>query len=164
MELNYCPACATPLTKENNTEYVCGNGHPYWNEPRASADVVFLDDGRVLLARRGIEPRKGRYTLPGGFLHFSEVPEDAARREAAEETGLTCGDLTLIGVYNVTYAENEASLAIVYLAREWTGTPRAGDDAAALTWEPVDVIDSEEFAWPMPGLADVLQGIAAGRP
>jgi 8-oxo-dGTP diphosphatase len=152
VELNYCIECAAELTRKDETEYVCANGHPYWNEPRASTCVVFLDGDRVLVARRGTEPRKGSYIFPGGFLHFGEAPVDAARREVREETGLRCGELALLDVYNIPYRENEASLSIVFLAREWAGEPEAGDDAAALTWQPIDIIESDRFAWRFPGL------------
>lgn len=157
MKLNYCIECAAPLHRNDSTEYECANGHPYWNEPRASTCVVIGDEaGRVLLARRAIEPRRGTYTLPGGFVDFQESPYDAARREIREETGLECGELELVDVYNVTYRENEASLSIVFLAREWHGDAQAGDDAAALAWKEIDVIDGDEFAWPFPGLAAEL--------
>ena len=72
------------------TEYVCANGHEYWNEPHGSVCVAVLRDGQVLLARRGVEPRKGKYVLPGGFVDFDETPYEAARREMREETGLDC--------------------------------------------------------------------------
>jgi ADP-ribose pyrophosphatase YjhB (NUDIX family) len=54
-----------------------------------------LRDGQVLLARRGIEPRRGEYVLPGSFVDFDETPYEAARREMREETGLHCPELNL---------------------------------------------------------------------
>jgi ADP-ribose pyrophosphatase YjhB (NUDIX family) len=161
VRLNYCMECAAPLHRRDATEYVCANGHPYWNEPHASACVVLLDGDRVLVARRGAEPRKGRYVFPGGFVGFGESPYDAARRDVREETGLECGDLTLLEVRNLPYRENEASLSIVFLAREWSGEPRAGDDAAALEWKPVGFIEGPGFAWHFPGLADRLRALPA---
>jgi ADP-ribose pyrophosphatase YjhB (NUDIX family) len=159
MELNYCTACAAPLTKKDATEYVCDNGHPYWNEPRASASVVLLQNGQVLVAKRGIEPRKGKYVFPGGFVAFGESPYDAARRETREETGVEPLGLTLLEVHTVEYRKNEASLSIVFHAPRWRGEPRAGDDAAELAWKPIDFIDGEDFAWPYPGLAAKLRAL-----
>ena len=80
MKFRYCTECGAPLQQRDATEYVCANGHEYWNEPHASACVAVLRNGHVLLARRGIEPRKGRYVLPGGFVEFDETPYEAARR------------------------------------------------------------------------------------
>ena len=163
MKLNYCIECAAPLRGQNSTDYLCDNGHPYWNEPHASACVVILnDEGKLLLARRGIEPRRGTYIFPGGFVEFGEDPYDAARREIREETGLECGELRLLAVHNLAYRENEASLSIVFLARDWRGHYEAGDDAAALSWHDIDFIDGDEFAWPFPGLSATLRELTAG--
>ena len=158
MKFRYCTECASPLTQRDATEYVCGNGHEYWNEPHGSVCVAVLRDGQVLLARRGVEPRKGKFVLPGGFVDFDETPYEAARREMAEETGLRCPELDLLEVHTIRYRENEASLSIVFHARRWEGEPHAGDDAAALVWRPVEFVESDEYAWPIPGLS----GQAAG--
>ncbi len=160
MELRYCTACAAPLEQRDATEYVCANGHEYWNEPHASACVAVLRGGEVLLARRGRQPRKGRYVLPGGFVEFDETPYEAARRELHEETGLDAGPLDLLEVHTIRYRENEASLSVVFHAPRWRGEPRAGDDAAALVWRPVDFVESDEFAWRIPGLLDKLRALA----
>ena len=157
MKLRYCMECASPLTQRDTTEYVCANGHEYWNEPHASVCVAVLRDGQVLLARRGIEPRQGKYDLPGGFVEFDETPYEAARREMREETTLDCSELDLLEVHTIRYRENEASLSIVFHARRWRGEPKAGDDAAALIWRPVDAVEGDEFAWHIPGLADKLR-------
>lgn len=157
MKLNFCTACAAPLTSQDSTEYVCTNGHQYWNEPHASTCVIIPDDsGRLLLAKRAVEPRRGTYIFPGGFVNFDETPYHAARREIREETGLDCGELTLLDVYNISYRENEASLSIVFLADNWQGDAEAGDDAAALAWKEIDFIDGDDFAWKFPGLAAEL--------
>lgn len=163
MELNYCMTCASPLRQQDATEYVCGNGHRYWNEPHASACAIILRDGEVLLVRRGIEPRRGKYVFPGGFVEFDESPYDAARRELREETGLECGELTLLEVQTIEYRENEATLSVLFLAREWWGEPEADDDAAELEWKPIEFIEGAEFAWHFPGLAEKLRRMR-GRP
>jgi ADP-ribose pyrophosphatase YjhB (NUDIX family) len=160
MKLRYCTECAAPLTQRDATEYVCTEGHEYWNEPHASVCVAVLRDGQVLLAQRGIEPRKGKYVLPGGFVEFDETPYEAARREMREETGLDCPSLDLLEVHTIHYRQNEASLSIVFHAPGWQGEPNAGDDAAALVWQPVDAVESDEFAWHIPGLADKLRALA----
>ncbi len=157
MKFRYCTECASPLTQRDATEYVCANGHEYWNEPHASVCVAVLRDGQVLLARRAVEPRQGKYVLPGGFVDFDETPYEAARREMREETGLHCPELDLLEVHTIRYRENEASLSIVFHARCWRGEPQAGDDAAALVWRPVEFVESEEFAWHIPGLVARLQ-------
>jgi 8-oxo-dGTP diphosphatase len=162
VKLRYCIQCAAPLEQRDATEYVCREGHEYWNEPHASACVAVLRDGAVLLARRAVAPRKGLYVLPGGFVEFDETPYEAARRELREETGLDAPELDLLEVHTIRYRENEASLSVVFHAPRWHGEPRADDDAAALVWRPVDFVESDEFAWHIPGLADKLRALVAG--
>jgi ADP-ribose pyrophosphatase YjhB (NUDIX family) len=74
-----------------------------------------------------------------------------------EETGLEVDELELLEVHTIRYRENEASLSIVFHAPRWEGEPAAGDDAAALVWRPVDFVESDEFAWHIPGLRDKLR-------
>ena len=60
----------------------------------------------------------------------------------------------------IHYRRNEASLSIVFHAPRWEGEPEAGDDAAALVWRPIEFVESDEFAWHIPGLLDKLRARA----
>ena len=98
--------------------------------------VVFDPQGRVLLIRRGNEPFKGRYALPGGFVDIGETIEEGCRRELREETGLTVGDLLLVGVYSDPSRDprgHTVSAAFLsYLSKPASAV--AGDDAASAEW------------------------------
>lgn len=98
--------------------------------------VVFDPKGRVLLIRRGHEPFKGCYALPGGFVDVGETVEAGCRRELQEETGLSVGDLHLVGVYSDPSRDPRGHTAsAVFLARlAVPADPVAGDDAAAAEW------------------------------
>lgn len=104
--------------------------------PLLAADCVVFDARRrVLLIRRGNEPFKGGYALPGGFVDVGERVEDAAVRELAEETGITAGKPRLIGVYSDPKRDPRGhTVAAAYLFRVRSATPVAGDDAAAAEW------------------------------
>jgi 8-oxo-dGTP diphosphatase len=105
--------------------------------PALTTDCVIYDPrGRVLLIRRKNEPFKGAFALPGGFVDIGETAEVACRREAFEETGLTVGDLRLVGVYSDPARDPRGhTVGIVYLARlPAVQAPTAGDDAAAAEW------------------------------
>ena len=58
----------------------------FYNNPAPCVSLLFYQDGQVLLARRGIEPQKGKWDLVGGFINTGESGEAAAVREAKEET------------------------------------------------------------------------------
>ena len=97
-----------------------------------------MRDGRVLLARRAIEPFKDCWDIPGGFLHEDEHPEDGVRREVLEETGLRVRLTGLLGIYMDRYGSDDAdewTLNIYYLAEPLDDAePRAADDASELAW------------------------------
>lgn len=102
--------------------------------PPVAADVVIeLADrpGRpiVLVERRN--PPAG-HALPGGFVDLGETVEEAARREAREETGLEVELKSLLGVYSDPGRDPRGhTVSVVYVA-EARGEPRAGDDAARI--------------------------------
>jgi len=159
MKLNFCNECAGALTAVNQTDYTCPNGHTFYNNPSSGTAIVFLRGNEVLLARRGIEPRKGQLSFPGGFLEYGEQPEDTVKREAMEETGLAVESCRLLMARTVDYIENVTVVSLVYLVESWNGEFKANDDVASLEWCPIDTIEDDGFAWHYPGLAATLHNI-----
>ena len=104
--------------------------------PLLTVDCVLFDAmGRVLLIRRKHPPFEGAYALPGGFVDIGETVEAACRRELLEETGVTAGKLSLLGVYSDPARDPRGHTAsVVYWGRVRSATPAAGDDAAAAEW------------------------------
>jgi 8-oxo-dGTP diphosphatase len=109
---------------------------PFPATPALTTDCVVFDErGYVLLIRRGNEPFKGSYALPGGFVDMGERVEDSCRRELSEETGLHVGELRLIGVYSDPGRDPRGhTCSVAYLARVGRAEVTAGDDAAAAEW------------------------------
>ncbi len=108
--------------------------------------------GRVLLGRRGIEPSKGLWDLPGGFLEPGEHPEAGMKRELLEETGLLVDPVQLLGFYMDQYGDDphEHTLNIFYWCRVLAASPeaQASDDMAELGWFPPDAFpESRELAF-----------------
>ncbi|MBS1624674.1 MAG: NUDIX hydrolase [Bacteroidetes bacterium] len=105
-----------------------------------TADIVIrLADGSIVLAKRKSEPYKGEWGLPGGKMEGDETIEQAAIREAKEETGLTIALDQLIGVYSDPGRDPRGRyVSVAYLAHPVSGVMEAGSDAEdlVLTREP----------------------------
>jgi 8-oxo-dGTP diphosphatase len=133
--MNYCPVCATPLEhrlvygKERAACPHCNFIH--FCDPKVAAVALIERDGAVLLTRRALNPAKGRWTLPGGFVDCGEDPRDAAVRECREETGLQVEITGLVDLYYGKTHIDGAEIVIVYDARLVGGTLVARDDADA---------------------------------
>lgn len=140
---SFCPKCGGPLERQfvEQDEHerlvcqVCGFIFYQLSKPCASALVV--RGGRVLLVQRAIEPFKGWWDIPGGFLEPGEHPEAGAIRELREETGLEIRPTEILGIFMDAYpygAGEEHTLNLFYLAKVMGGEPVAASDAAALAW------------------------------
>ena len=100
--------------------------------PKLMVDVVVpSEEGQVLLIRRASDPYEGRWALPGGFVEVGEMLEDAAVREAGEETGLEVEVVRLVGVYSDPARDPRGhNVSCAYLARAREREPSAASDAA----------------------------------
>lgn len=98
----FCQRCGAPmalLERHNRLRPVCNAcGYTWFADPKLSAVVVVDLGGKIVLHRRAMNPARGLWTLPGGFVDRGEEIESAARREVWEETGITVSDLTSMGI------------------------------------------------------------------
>jgi len=91
--ISYCIRCGAGVsfhvpTGDSLPRYVCNAcGHVHYENPRLVVGAVAECEGRILLCRRAIEPRRGFWTLPAGFMENGESAAAAARRETWEEAG-----------------------------------------------------------------------------
>ncbi len=108
-----CPAC----------------GFIYFTDPKVGVGVLLVEDGRVLLVRRGVEPEKGKWSIPAGYVDHGEDPQETAAREVLEETGLIVTIDGLLDVYHNPPDQGGASIFILYAATLIGGEMQAGDDA-----------------------------------
>ena len=122
--------------------------HTYeYPRPAVTVDMVIVVSGRVLLIRRGHEPFKGLWALPGGFLDIDEELDHAAARELEEETGLKRIAMHQIGAFGTVGRDPRGrSVSIVYMAElDEEPITRAGDDAAETGWFPMDRLPKLAF-------------------
>jgi ADP-ribose pyrophosphatase YjhB (NUDIX family) len=131
--VRYCTRCAGVLVQREafgRVRPVCPVcGAIVFVDPKVACAALVERDGRVLLVRRRNEPGRGLWCLPCGFADADEPPEEAARREAHEETGLLVRIEALLGAYHYTDDPRGAGILLVYRASCSAGEPRAGDDA-----------------------------------
>jgi len=88
----------------------------------------------VLLVRRAMEPYRGLWTLPAGFVNAGEDPARAAERECLEETGLSVRVMRVLDVIAGKEHERGADFVIAYQGEVVSGTLSPGDDADAVDW------------------------------
>lgn len=142
--MKYCPECATALEDREafgRVRPVCpACGFVYFRDPKVAAGVIVQHRGKVLLARRGIEPGKGRWYMPSGFVDWEEEPEEAAVREVREETGLTVAIDGLVGVYPLRDDFGRRGVWICYHGHVVSGELSAGDDAVEVGFFPPDAV------------------------
>lgn len=87
------------------------------------------------MGKRTIEPSKGKWNVPGGFLDLGEDPKVGAKREALEETGLVVEIREFVGIYMDVYGPTkESTLNIAYLAKVVGGEEKMNDDLTELKW------------------------------
>lgn len=118
--------------------------------PSVTADcVIFGFDGsqlQVLLVERGVEPYKGKWALPGGFMRIDESAEDCALRELKEETGLSTAYIKQFHAFTTPDRDpRERVVTIAYYALVKLQNVEGGDDAARAQWFSLDDVPALAF-------------------
>ena len=107
--------------------------------PALTVDAVVEKDGRLLLIRRGREPFKGLYALPGGFVEHCEMTERAVLRELEEETGIKGRIKGLLCVRSDPARDPRGhTVSVVYVVEPLSEKATAGDDAKTVEWVRID--------------------------
>jgi 8-oxo-dGTP diphosphatase len=111
--------------------------------PQIAVGAVVVRDEGLLMVRRGQEPAKGLWTIPGGRVEHNEYLVDALKREVREETGLDIEVKDLLGMFEVLGDPHYVILD--YSAVPTTDSaPEAGDDVAEVRWVPLREVASLE--------------------
>jgi ADP-ribose pyrophosphatase YjhB (NUDIX family) len=141
-----CPRCAHELEPRAPGHLACaGCGSVYYANSAPAVQGLLVRDGKVLLARRAIEPRRGFWDLPGGFLEEGEEPLDGLRREFREETGIEIEPLEWIGAFVDPY-EGQFVLGLTWTVTG-AGEPVPDDDVDLLRWfSPAELPAEMAFA------------------
>jgi 8-oxo-dGTP diphosphatase len=123
--------------------------------PIVGVGVALIENDRILLVKRGREPGRGLWAVPGGKVHYGEPMRDAARREMREETGLDVevGDVVWVG----EYIEGDDHLVLIDFAGSVIGGKlQPADDADDARWVPLEEAASYPLTLTMYDLIDTL--------
>lgn len=119
---------------------------PIYENPIPATCLVTIDEQeRLLLVKRSVDPKKGFWCLPGGFMELDETPEAAALREFTEETGLTGRIDMLLGVAANPSDTYNTVLMTGFLVKSFAGRLEAGDDAEDIRWYEPDNLPEIAF-------------------
>jgi 8-oxo-dGTP diphosphatase len=107
--------------------------------PLVGVGAVIIEDGRVLLVKRGHPPLAGEWSIPGGVLELGETLREAALREAREETCLAVETADLLGVYDRVLRDDDGHtiyhfVLVDFLCCRVGGEAQAADDADEVRW------------------------------
>lgn len=116
-----------------------------WDNRGVSVDAIVVNEhGELLLIRRGVEPFKGSWALPGGYVDWDETVEEAVARELKEETTLDAVSMVLIGVFSKPSRHPNQVINVAFLV-EAKGDASAGDDAVDLRYLPLSDLPKLAF-------------------
>lgn len=156
----FCPRCATPMQTAryiDKPRRVCPScGYVYFTDPKVGVGVVVVENGALLLVRRAMDPERGKWGLPAGFVDRGEDPQMTAARETREETGLLVAIGDVIDVFFNPPSQGGANIFILYQARQVGGDLQAGDDADAAGFFALDQLPELAFASTRAAVARLL--------
>ncbi len=149
-EFSFCPVCGHGLIfsrprKNEPIRSLCPScGFILYPDPKVVACSVPEMGNQIVLVRRGINPQKGKWVLPGGYVDRGEKVMDAAIRETEEECGLKTTIKNLLGVYSYS---GDMHVVIVYVAEHVSGCPTAKDETLEAALFSENQIPWHDFAF-----------------
>ena len=149
--MNFCSQCGARLTLkvppgDHLPRYVCEScGAIHYQNPRVVVGCVPEHDGLILLCRRAIEPRRGFWTVPAGFLENGETLQEGAARESREEARIEVEIGSLLSIVHVLHAHQ---IHVFFRAIMRTGAHSAGPESLETTLLAVADIPWTELAFP----------------
>lgn len=143
--IKYCFSCGTPIEKrevsgDTKKRYICENcGNIHYTNPKIVVGALSSWEDKVLLCKRDIEPRRGYWNVPAGYLEDFEKAEEGAIRETWEEAGTEIEILQPYVIYNLPQANQ---VYIHFLARLKDGIVRNGEES-----QESGLFTEEEVPW-----------------
>ncbi len=133
-------------TGDNRERLVCPDcEYVAYENPKVVVGVLATWEDKLLMCRRAIEPRRGYWTLPAGFMEMGETPEEGAAREAWEEARAQLEIVDLLAVYSLRHI---SQLQLFYRARLSSPDVSAGPESEDVGLFSFDRLPDTELAFP----------------
>jgi ADP-ribose pyrophosphatase YjhB (NUDIX family) len=141
------PSFSRRVPRGDNVERaVCDScGFVAYDNPKIVVGAVVRAGSRIMLCRRAIEPSRGRWTLPAGYLEHGETPEEGARREAHEEA---TADIAIDGLLAVYTVRRLGQVQLIYRARLTEEAFAPGEESESVALFEADRLPWEDLAFP----------------
>jgi len=127
----------------------------YPNQPLAGVGAIIINKGKIILVKRGVEPGKGKWSIPGGLVELGETVREATVREAKEET---CLDVEIvmdrpIDAFDNVDIDSQGGLRyhyilIQFLTRPKSGTLKPSSDVVDAKWVSLEEIEKYDLTKP----------------
>lgn len=121
-------------------------GFVQFPDPKVAVIALLLHRGRVLLVQRAVDPAKGKWSLPGGYMDAGEMPREALQRELREEVGLSADIGDLIDIFPMLNDDGDRTGIVLAFLGEPSASPEipyVADDAQDAGWFNADQIPAE---------------------
>jgi ADP-ribose pyrophosphatase YjhB (NUDIX family) len=152
---------------EDRERLICADcGFVAYENPKVVVGSVVVEDGRVLLCRRAIEPRRGFWTLPAGYLEMGETVEEGAAREAWEEARAKLALEGILGVYSIARIGQVQVIFRARLAEPGFAPGPESLEVRLFEWGdiPWDEIAFPSVHWALKAWREGLPGVAGNPP
>jgi ADP-ribose pyrophosphatase YjhB (NUDIX family) len=143
--MNYCSHCGTSVAQhipegDDRLRYICrACGRIYYQNPKMVVGCIPRWENKVLMCRRNIEPQKGKWTLPAGYLENGETVMQGACRETLEEAGAVVADLRPYLLFDIVHVNQ---IYLMFRARMQAPDFKATPESAEVV-----LMRQEEIPW-----------------
>ena len=150
--MKYCSKCGATVTLkipkgEHELRHVCDVCHTiHYINPKIITGCLAEWQGKVLLCKRAIEPRLGKWTIPAGFMECGETIMEGAARETHEEALAVVENMQLFAVYNITHISHVNTM---FRGTVKEGRAAPGDESLEVGFFSEEEIPWDELAFPV---------------
>ncbi len=168
--MNFCPRCGQPVAlripdNDIRERHVCtGCGTVHYQNPTVIVSCLATLGQRALWMRRADEPRRGFWSVPGGFMEIGESLQEAAARELREETGV-CLSPAAMNLYGVGSVGNGSQVYVSFRAELQDETFAPGPESLEVALFSREALPVAELAYPgiLPAVDNFYRELAEGR-